>query len=50
MKDAENYRKEAKEIYEYATHTCGEIQIDEDAAVVEVEGGVWVQAWVWVNR
>lgn len=25
-----------------------DVQVDDDAAAVAVDGGVWVQAWLWV--
>ena len=43
--DKSTARKEAKATY----HSPGSVEIDNDAQVNLVEGGAYVQAWVWVD-
>lgn len=47
MNEAEQQRQRAREQYAYGADD--NIEIDDNAQVLDAEGGVWVQAWVWVS-
>lgn len=32
------------------SHEEDDIEVDEDAALIGTEGGVWVQGWLWVSK